>query len=340
MNLIVLEEPDKKWDEFVFSHSQLIFHTSLWWKVLKQGYGCGTKYLVVEDGGKWLSALPGIMVGNRFFKVFYSLIPYGGFIGDRNRIPEFLNLLNDWAKKENIQRIQIVDLAIKKKEDLPDFNCVESYRHVLELKSKSPDQIWKNYHDGLKRNIKTALKSDLSFEKIKSREEVNQFYRLYLDSMKRNQALAKYPFKLFQKIYDLLVPEFSDIFFVKHHNQPVAGIVLIYSMDSAHYFHGGSNSQFLHLRPNDLLFHHAIQMAQERRKTYFDLLGSDKKFLSLIQFKDKWGAQREELFNFHKDFGVFKPAFFKIALSLAQTSIGSAIHRGWKSIQKETEHED
>jgi len=340
MNLIVLEEPDKKWDEFVSLHSKLIFHTSLWWKVLKQGYGGETKYLVAEDSGEWLSALPGMMVGNRLFRVFYSLIPYGGFIGEPKHIPEFLNFLNDWAKKEKIQRIQIVDLAIKKKEDLPDFKCVESYRHVLELKGKSPDQIWKNYHDGLKRNIKTAMKSDLSFEKIKSREEVNQFYRLYLDSMRRNQALAKYPLKLFQKIYDLLVPEFSDILFVKHHNQPIAGIVLIYSKDIAHYFHGGSDSEFLHLRPNDLLFHRAIQTAQERGKAYFDFLGSDKNFLSLIQFKDKWGAQREELFNFHKDLGVVRPALFKIALSLAQTSIGSAIHRRLKSLQKGTEYED
>ncbi|MFH1336140.1 MAG: hypothetical protein ABII96_06450, partial [Candidatus Zixiibacteriota bacterium] len=72
MNLIVLSEPKREWDEFVSSHSDLIFHTSLWWKVLKEGYGCQMKYLVAEEGGEWLLALPGMMVGNRFFKVFYS----------------------------------------------------------------------------------------------------------------------------------------------------------------------------------------------------------------------------------------------------------------------------
>jgi len=335
MNLTILSEPDRKWDEFVFSHSPLVFHTSLWWRVLKEGYGSEMRYLVMENKGEWFSALPGMMVGNRFFKVFYSLIPYGGFIGDRKYLAEFLRLLNQWARRERIQRIQIVDLAIKKQEELPDFNCMESYRHVLDLKDKSPEEIQNNYHDALKRNIKTALKSNLEFEQIRTREEVDLFYRLYLTSMKRKAALVKYPLELFRKIHDHLTPDHADIFFVRHQNQTVAGIVVIYSEDTAHYFHGGSDSRYLHLRPNDLLFHHAIRIAQQRGKSYFDFMGSDKKFQSLIQFKDKWGTRREELFNFHKDFGFIRPKVFKVALCLAQTPLGSAIHRNWKAIQKE-----
>gem|GEM_PF-6751571 len=36
MNLIVLEEPGEQWDEFVSAHSRLIFHTSVWWRILKR----------------------------------------------------------------------------------------------------------------------------------------------------------------------------------------------------------------------------------------------------------------------------------------------------------------
>jgi hypothetical protein len=334
MNLILPKEPDKSWDEFVSKHSSLIFHTSLWGKVLKESYRCELKYLILEDKGEPLLALPGMLLGNRFFRVFYSLIPYGGFIGDREHIPEFLGLLNHWAKKEKIPRIQIVDPAIKKKEEMPDFKCVESYRHLLELKGKSQNEIWENYRDSLKRTIKAALKSDLHFEKIKSKEEVNQFYRLYLASMKRKAAMAKYPIELFYEIYDLLVPEFSDIFFVKCQNRPIAGMVVIYSKEMAHYFHGGSETEYLHLRPNDLLFHQAIQMAREKGKTYFDFLGSDKRFFSLIQFKDKWGTQKEELFNFQKDLGLVRPFLFKVAFGLVQTSFGSAIYRRLKWVHK------
>jgi hypothetical protein len=334
MNLIVLEEPDEKWDQFVSARSALLFHNSLWWRVLKESYGCPTRYLVFEDGGNWLCALPGTIAGNRFFRVFYSLIPYGGFIGDRERIPEYLGLLDDWAKKERIQRIQIVDVGIKNRQDLPDFRCVESYRHVLQLEGRSADQIWKNYRDGLRRNIKAAMKSEISFERISSREEIHQFYRLYLDAMSRNKALAKYPLQLFLRIYELLVPDFCDVFFVKHRGRPIAGAVIIYSEHIAHYFHGGSATAYLHLRPNDFLFHHAIEIAREKGISYFDFFGSDKKLASLIRFKEKWGTTREELFNFHKDFGSVRPFLFKTALSLARTPLGSAIHRRLRSTRK------
>jgi len=249
-------------------------------------------------------------------------------------VPECLRLLNDWAKKEKIQRIQIVDLGIKNRQDLPDFKCVESYRHFLQLEGKTRDQLWKGYKNGLRRNIKAAMKSELSFERISSREEIGQFYKLYLDSMSRNRALAKYPRQLFLKIYELLVPNFCDVFFVKHQGRPIAGAIIIYSEDTAHYFHGGSSTACLHLRPNDLLFHRAIEIAKERNSSYFDFLGSDKRFASLIRFKEKWGTTREELFNFHKDLGSVRPFLFRTALGLAQTPLGSAIHRRLKSTRK------
>ncbi len=327
MNLIALEECDKSWDEFVSRHSNLVFHTSLWRRVLNEGYRCETKYLILENGAEWLLALPGMLVGNRFFRVFYSLVPYGGFIGSRKYIPECVTLLNRWASKEKIDRIQIVDPEIKEKEELADFGCTESYRHILQLKEKSVDEIWRGYKPNLKRTIQSALKSDLFFERVKDRQEVESFYELYLESMKRNRALAKYPLTFFYKVFDLLIPGSADLLFVKYRNRPVAGVVMIYSEESAHYFHGGSSTQHLYLRPNDLLFHHSIKIAKEKGKSYFDFLGSDKRLSSLVQFKDKWGTKRGKLLVFQKDIGIIRPWLGKVVWGFAQTRVGSAIQR-------------
>jgi lipid II:glycine glycyltransferase (peptidoglycan interpeptide bridge formation enzyme) len=335
MNLITLEEPEKSWDEFVSAHSNLIFHTSLWGRVLKQGYGCEMRYLVLEEGGNWLLALPGMLVGNQLFRVFYSLIPYGGFIGNREFIPGFLKLVEEEARRAKIDRIKIIDLQIKKNEELPGFECTESCRHVLKLKGKSLDQVWKDYRPNLRRTIKRALDSNLAFERIKDRKEIDRFYRLYLASMERNRALAKYPIDLFYTIFDLLIPESADIFFVEYQDQPIAGIVVIYSEETAYYLHGGSSTEHLHLRPNDLLFHNAIKRAKQMGKSHFDFLGSDKGLSSLIQFKDKWGTDRQELLVFQKDIGTVRPLLGKVALGLAQTPLGSAIQRKLTPTQNE-----
>jgi lipid II:glycine glycyltransferase (peptidoglycan interpeptide bridge formation enzyme) len=164
---------------------------------------------------------------------------------------------------------------------------------------------------------------------------VEQFYSLYLASMKRNKALAKYPLELFYGIFDVLVPGHTDLLFAKHQGQPIAGVVMVYSEDTAHYFHGGSATEHLDLRPNDLLFHRAINMAQEKGKLYFDFFGSDKRFSSLIRFKDKWGTRRENLLSLHRDLGLLRSAVFKFSLKLAQTPFGSALHRAIKSTRKE-----
>ena len=331
MSLTVLEKPGENWDQFVLRHSNLLFHTSSWWQVLTEGYACPMRYLILEKDGKWLCVLPGMIVGNRFFRVFYSLIPYGGFVGDRTQIPEFLTLLTQWAKNRKIHRIQIVDPTIKERQELPDFNCVESFRHLLELKDKPLDQIMTGYDESVRRNIRKASKSGLYVEAIKRREEIEEFYRLYLESMRRNRALAKYPLQLFYRIYDFLVPDRAEILFAKSQGRAVAGMVLVHSQDTAHYFHGGSETRSLHLRPNDLLFHRAIESAIDRGKEFFDFFGSDKRMVSLIRFKDKWGTCREELLNFHRDLGTFRPLAFKLALKVAQTPFGSALHRAFKS---------
>jgi lipid II:glycine glycyltransferase (peptidoglycan interpeptide bridge formation enzyme) len=337
MNLTVLEKPGETWDQFVLRHSNLLFHTSSWWQVLTEGYGCPTRYLMLEKDGESVCALPGMIAGNRFFRVFYSLIPLGGFVGDRTRIPEFLTLLNQWAKNQKIHRVQIVDPTIKERRELPDFNCVESFRHVLELKDKSTDRIVADYDESVRRNLRKAAKSGLYVEAIKLREETEEFYRLYLESMRRNKALAKYPLRLFFKIYDLLVPHQAEILFAKCRGRAVAGMVLVHSQYTTHYFHGGSETRSLHLRPNDLLFHRAIESAKDKGKERFDFFGSDKRMVSLIRFKDKWGTRREELLNFHRDLGTLRPLAFRLGLKLAQTPLGSAIHRAFKSAGKRGE---
>jgi hypothetical protein len=66
-----------------------------------------------------------------------------------------------------------------------------------------------------------------------SAEEARVFYQLYLASMERNAAGAKYPFRWFQALYDLLIQQGkADIRFAMKGTQYTAGVVLIYSSKS------------------------------------------------------------------------------------------------------------
>lgn len=315
MNLIILDEPEKKWDEFVSTHSDLVFHTSLWGKVLKKAYGCELRYLVLDDNGEWLLAIPGMFTG-RLLKLWYSLVPYGGFIGKREYISTLMELLMEDIRKHKIDRIQIVDPYIRGKEEFPEFNAVESVRHVLDLSDKTEEVLWKSYKPNLRWSIKSALKRGLSVEKIKDINQVKVFYELYLSSMKRNKAIVRYPLKLFELIYSYMSEGQRDILFVKNGDKAIAGIFIIYSNRIAHDFHNDSLTQYLSYRPNDLLIHDSIKLALNKGKEVFDFLGSDKNMESLIQFKDKWGAERKHLLILHKDMNRVKALVHRLSMPL------------------------
>ena len=319
MKLVTLEEPDGSWDQFVETRSDLIFHTSLWGKVLKEGYGCKLRYFVLEDEGEWLLAIPGMLTG-RFLKLWYSLIPYGGFIGKREYIPVLLDFIIKDIRRYKIDRLQIVDPYLKGQAELPGFQAIESVRHVLDLSDKTEEGLWKSYKPNLRWSIKTALKRGLFNEKIKDISQVKIFYELYQSSMERNKAVIKYPIRLFESIYSLMPEGQRDILFVKSKDKTVAGIFIIYSNKIAHDFHNDSLTRYLSLRPNDLLIHQSLRLALNQRKEKFDFLGSSKSMMSLIQFKDKWGAERKPLLSLHQDIHRIKAWMHKFGTPLLRLS--------------------
>ena len=311
MNLLTIENPDAKWDQFVSEHSHLIFHTSIWGNVLKNGYNTKLLYYVLEDDNQWLLGIPGMLSG-RFLKLWYSLVPYGGFIGKREFIPHLVELIAKDTRKRKIDRLQIVDPKISRSGEIAGFVEQESYWHILNLKNKTEEDIYKGYKPNLKRTLNEAMTNEINIEKIKNIKEVETFYGLYLASIRRNRGIVRYPLALFESIFSLIEQGQADIFFANYQGKAVAGIVVIYSEKTAHYFHGGSSDEYLELRPNDLLFHFAITEASKNGKTEFDFLGSSKKMQGLVQFKEKWGTQRKTLYASHKNISKFKPLLHKL----------------------------
>ena len=122
-------------------------------------------------------------------------------------------------------------------------------------------------------------------------ENINIFYKLYLASMERNRAMAKYPLHWFEALYEIVTKKgLGAILIAELDEVAIAGVVLINSASSVHYFHNGSQYEYLKFCPNELLVHSSIENAVEKRMSFFDFMGSDPKDLSLLRFKEKWGS--------------------------------------------------
>ena len=93
--------------EFFKRYSSSIFVRPEWSSILKEGFGVAVFSYCLRKDGKIVLALPGIILNFRILKMFYSNIPYGGFVGEMEHLSTFLSLLEKSLKEDHIHSIRI-----------------------------------------------------------------------------------------------------------------------------------------------------------------------------------------------------------------------------------------
>ncbi len=332
MELTIFESPGKEWDEFASRYTDLIFYQSIWSRVLEEGLGGQPLYFCLKDGGEIVSGLPGVLLNFRIFKILYASIPYGHFIGEKSYYPTFLELLENELRRRRIDQIRLTESPFFESYPLESFKPVSAKCSLLDLSGFGKKEIRENYGSEIRRAIRKAEKSGLSVERATARNEIGVFYQLYLSSMERNRAMAKYPLQWFYALYEILIQKgIADILFaVKAKGEYVAGVVLVSSTTSFHYLHNGSKEAYLEKRPNDLIVDYIIQKGVEEGKAALDFMGSDPNDLLLLRFKEKWGSQSKDVFTYVKDYRPFRCKMWEWGKRWAGSRLGSAFLRRFR----------
>jgi hypothetical protein len=329
MELKVFESPGKEWDEFASRCTDLIFYQSIWSEVLWKGLGGQPLYFYLMDGGEMVAGLPGVLLNFKIIKILYASIPYGNMLGDPSYFPAFMDLLDQELKKKGIDQVRITQPPFSKSYQPLSFKFATSKCSLLDLRGFDKDRIRDGYRSEVRRAVRKAKKNGLSVRGLSSREEVEAFYRLYLSSMKRNRAMARYPRQWFHAVFEILVRQKkADILLaIKDENVYAAGVVLIYSPTSCHYLHNGSVETYLESRPNDLIVDHIIQAGVQEGKIFLDFMGSDPQDLSLIRFKEKWGSHSVDIKTYVKDYHPMKCKIWELGKRVMNSNPGSWLFR-------------
>ena len=310
MELKVFESPGKEWDEFASRYTDLIFYQSVWSEVLKKGLGGQPLYFYLKDGGEIVAGLPGVLLNFKIFKILYASIPYGNMIGESSYYSAFLQLLEKELRGKGIDQVRLTESPFSESYSPESFKPISAKCTLLDLRGYDKEKIWEGYRKNIRRDVRKAQRSGITIRGGDSIEGVNTFYKLYLASMERNKAMAKYPFKWFEAIHEEMVERGSGAFLLAElEHEAIAGAVFIKSSTSTHYFHSGSKYEFLKFCPNELLIHSALEEAIEKGNSFFDFMGSDPLDLSLIQFKEKWGSRSLDLYTYVKDYHPFRSRF-------------------------------
>ncbi len=328
MELGVFESPGKEWDEFVSRYTGLIFYQSVWSRVLKEGLGGQPLYFYLREGGEIVAGLPGVLLNFKIFKILYASIPYGNFIGNKLYFASFIKSLSGELAKRKIDQVRLTESPFSEPYAPESFTSVSAKCTLLDLRGFDKEKIWEGYKKNIRRDVRKAQKSGITIRDGDSKEGVQVFYQLYLASMERNKAMAKYPLRWFEAIYGIVTQNgLGAILIAELSGTPIAGVVLIYSPSSTHYFHNGSQYEFLKYCPNELLVHSSIERAVERKISFFDFMGSDAGDVSLLRFKEKWGSRSIDLHTYVKDYRPFRSKIWELGKRFATSNFGSRVVR-------------
>lgn len=290
--LLEVDPKGEEWHNLLSNVPHLTFHEPLWATVTEEGFSSSENCcLILQHDGQAVGGMLGFIVRVLWAKLLYINIPYGGIIGQSPPSEDLAEILKEFCRAKGVARVSINTFPNQSDPPKTGFQITPMSTAMLDLREKTEAEISKGFKGACRRNIKKALRADVSIEEANSLEGAETFYNLYLASMRRNQALAKYSSQWIEAIVKrITMEEKGTLLLARREGEAIAGILIVDSPIGSHYLMGGSKTEALRYCPNDLLFNTAIMRAARKGMDFFDFLPSGPDDVALERFKLKWGS--------------------------------------------------
>lgn len=311
-------EPPSDWNAFIEELSAGILFSPDWIGSVSRGYSAGSLYACVRKDGKIKTAIAGIIYDFRFFRMFFSNVPYGGILGELSLSGLLLDNLETELKKRKVHQLRLTRTSEQPCAVSDSFYEKKAFQHALDLRGMTPERLWKQFRKNTRRDVQKARRSGIVIRQIKNAAELPEYYRLYSLTMRRNAALCHYTKKLYQEIEQNLIRSGkASILFADYGGKPVAGMLLLFSTDRTYLIGNVSDPAYLRSCPNDLLYHAALEETLRRGLPVFDFMTSEHADEPLMNYKEKWGASRFPFSIYQKSLSPLHCRLWEIAWAFA-----------------------
>ena len=169
-------------------------------------------------------------------------------------------------------------------------------------KINQEEVLWTNFNRSVRKNHRTALKSDLKYKiYYKSIEpcHIEEFYTVYMGTMDRHEANKSFYHKL-EYFVDFILKnkEHCALATVYKNDIAISTELLLLSTDTVFSFLGGTNAAYFNFRPNELLKIAVLNWARENGFEYYIIGGGLADGDGLYQYKKKFFPKDDDL-NFY-----------------------------------------
>jgi len=214
---------EKEWERFVADSSGgTFYHTLKWKRVLEEAFSLETEYLVIRDtSGKLVGVCPFAITSKlRLFRILDSLpeSDFGGPLVMEEKAGDALQALNDYLPELcRGHRVTYAKIRCPNETTMRHFRArgmtvdTSSGSMNLDLEQKPSDFIWSAVLKNTQRKYIRRFERD-GFQNIEARsiDDLDAFYRLYYDNVKRIGGFP-YPYFFFRKLWEDFHPDYFDI---------------------------------------------------------------------------------------------------------------------------------
>ena len=306
---IALIDPleDPRWDQFVENHPNgWICHLSGWKRLLESTFRHmrGYYFVLLDDRGKEVQAgLPVFHVkswilGDRLVSIPFATL-CDPLVSTAGQFSELFLAILGLARSLSVQRVEIRTFSAGHVIEDDRLSRSDTYRlHYLDLQNGS-EALKKNFHPScVARAIRRSLKSDLNLKAAETPSDLMQFYRLHRLTRK-NAGLPLHPFRLFESLWGSFSSSGQvQIILAVKDNQAIGGVLSLKYKHRVSCDYVVFDQKHKQHRPNHFLYWNAIQSAASEGFSVFDFGRTASANLSLMKFKERWGAVSTGLTQF------------------------------------------
>jgi len=291
-----LELADPRWADFVAGHPAATpFHHPDWGRLVAGCYGFRAFALAISDAtGRIRAGLPVVEVRHLHGEPKWVSLPFTDYcppLSTRQEEPQLVCAIQRASRAAGVRRVEV--RAPLEGASAPGRAAL---RHVLALDG-DPARVYAGFHRSqVQRNIRRAEREGLTVRQAAHQQDlVGTFYQLHLRT-RRRQGVPVQPRRFFRLLWESVISTgLGSLLIVEASARPVAAAVLLAWNGTVIYKFGASDASAWSLRPNHLLFWHAIRTACDQGYEWFDFGRTDIGQEGLRRFKLSWGAVEQPL---------------------------------------------
>jgi Acetyltransferase (GNAT) domain len=308
MKMSICSQPPERWQAMCARYDSL-FASTEWQELLHHAFNIRSFYVLAEEE-EWSFALQVFRAGP--FRAGYINFPLGGTLGGHLPHPSCITSLGQHLSS-GVQLMNLICPAFIQEEAtytgtpvmLPETAITDLANYRLLDKKK------------LRRDVKRARQFGTRISENPGLNNAQALYTLYKDTIARHQGKIRYNVQYFQELIRLSHQSNSvHILTASLDLQMIGFLVLVRHNNWAYYLHGATDRAYAKYGVSDLLIASAIELAQTQGLAAFNMMASPAEQLSLVKYKEKWGATTRQ----QKHFQYFSHPGWKFAYHLGNSA--------------------